>query len=122
MKILLSIKRNYADLILKWEKIYEIRRLFTKKKIDKIVIYESAPTKRVVGECNIEEILYKPLDELWNITKWESCVDKEFFYEYFKGKEYWYAIKLKAPKRYKTPKSISEYNLKRPPQNYCFIN
>ena len=52
------------------------------------MIYESAPTKRVVGECEIKEIHYKPINELRNETKLGSCVDKEFYYEYFKGKEY----------------------------------
>ena len=121
MKLLLSIKPLFVKGIINKEKIYELRRNFTKKQIDKIVIYESAPISRVVGEFEVEKVLHESLENLWDITKDFSCVDREFFEKYFNWKEYWYAIKIKNPKRYKKPKLITDYWMKRPPQSYAFI-
>lgn len=121
MDIILSIKPIYAEKILKWEKLYELRRLFTKKEILKIIIYASDPISRVVGEFEVEKILYESLDKLRKETKDYSCVDKKFFDEYYKWKEYWYALKIKNPIRYKEPKLITEYWKKHPPQSYYFL-
>lgn len=121
MDIILSIKSKYVEKILSWEKLYELRKVFTKDKINKVIIYESAPISRVVGEFEIEKVLYEPLGKLWDITKDFSCVDMEFFEKYFNWKEYWYAIKIKNPKRYKKHRLITDYWTKRPPQNYAFV-
>ena len=117
----MSIKPYYAEKILNWEKLYELRKIFTKKKISKVIIYESAPVSKVVGEFEVKEVLYEPLEDLWNYTKDLSCVNREFFDQYFKWKEFWYAVKIKNPKRYKTPKLVSEYWLKGIPQSYVFL-
>ncbi len=122
MNIIISIKPIYAEKILNWEKLFELRKFFTKKEVSKVIIYESAPISRVVGEFEIEKILYEPLDKLWNDTKNYSCVNKEFFDKYFEWKEYWYAIKVKNPKRYKESKSITEYWAKVPPQSYMYCS
>ena len=122
MDIILSIKSQYAEKIFHWEKIYELRRSFSKKGISKIIIYETAPISRVVWEFKIEKILYEPLEKLWNDTKDYSCVSREFFDKYFNWKEFWYAIKVRNPKKYKNPKLISDYWIKRPPQSYYYLN
>lgn len=121
MKIILSIKPKYTEKILNWEKLYELRKVFAKKQINKVIIYESSPISKIVGEFEIEKVLYESLERLWDITKDFSCVDKGFFEKYFKWKEYWYAIKIKNPKRYKKSKLITDYWMKRPPQNYAFL-
>ena len=122
MQIILSIKPIYAEKILNWEKLYELRKVFTKKEISKVIIYESAPVSRIVGEFEIKEVLHEPIKKLRNLTNEFSCINKEFFDEYFKWKEFWFAIKVKNPKRYMEHKKISEYWMERPPQSYAFLN
>ena len=121
MDLIISIKPFYAEKILSWEKLYELRKVFTKEKISKVIIYESAPVSRVVGEFEIEKILHEPIKELWNHTKDFSCVNKEFFYGYFKWKELWYAIKIINSKKYINSKLLWEYWIKYPPQNYLLL-
>lgn len=121
MDIIIPIKPQFAEKILEWVKNFELRRAFSKKEINKVIIYESAPVSKVVGEFEVKEVLYEPLEDLWNYTKDSSCVNREFFDQYFKWKEFWYAVKIKNPKRYKTPKLISEYWLKGIPQSYVFL-
>jgi len=121
MEILISIKPEYTEKILNNTKHYELRRSFSKKEINKLIIYSTSPKSRVVWEVKVEKVIHKPIDELRNLTKDKSCVTKEFFYKYFKWKEYWYAIKLTNPIQYSTPKELKNYKIKRPPQNYCYI-
>ncbi len=120
MNIIISIKPFYAEKILNWEKTYELRRSFSKKEIKKVIIYKSAPISRIVGEFEIDHILYEGIDQLWKDTKDYSSVDREFFDKYFQWKEKWYAIKIKNVKKYEKSKLVSKYWVKFAPQNYCF--
>lgn len=122
MVIIMSIKPSYAKKILKWEKVFELRKSFSKRTVKKVVIYESAPISKVVGEFEIGEVLYEPLEDLWNHTKNLSCVNRKFFDQYFEWKKFWFAIKVKNPQRYKKHKMISDYWINFPPQSYMYLN
>lgn len=121
MKILLSIKPEYANKILDWEKLFELRKSIPKNKFDTVVIYSSAPQKRIIWEFDVEEVIYENIDKLWNIVKDYACVDEEFFNEYYKWREKWYAIKVKKTRRYKDTLPITVYT-KHPPQWFMYIN
>ena len=70
MRVLLSIKPEYAEKILSGEKRYEFRRaLFKNPEIKKVVIYATSPIKKVIGEFDIECILTLELEDLWRKTK-----------------------------------------------------
>lgn len=58
MKVLLSIKPEYAQKIFAGEKKYEYRkRIFKRNDVDMIVVYVTKPVGKVVGEFEIAEIL-----------------------------------------------------------------
>lgn len=44
-KILLSIKPEYVEKIIKGEKLFEFRRTVPKRKVDVVVIYSTFPEK-----------------------------------------------------------------------------
>jgi len=122
MKVLLSIKPEYAEKILSGEKKYEFRRtLFKNPSISKIVIYASSPVQKVIGEFDIDIVLSLGLDDLWSKTKKHSGIEKEFFYDYFDGKDVAHAIKVKRTKRYKNPKTLSRYDIAHPPQSFMYL-
>ena len=57
MKVLLSIKPEFVEKIFAGTKKYEFRKsLFKKSGVKYVVIYASAPIKRVVGEFEIDDI------------------------------------------------------------------
>ena len=57
--MLLSIKPQYAKVILEGKKRFEFRKSRPKNGVDKIIFYASSPQQEVVGEADIEEILEK---------------------------------------------------------------
>ena len=122
MKVLLSIKPKYAELILSGEKKYEFRRaIFKKPSVKKVVIYASIPISKVIGEFEIEDILSLNLVELWKHTMEHSGIDKDFYDSYFSGKEIGHAIKVKNAKRYSKHKELREFNINYAPQSFAYI-
>ena len=67
MKILLSIKPEFANKIFNGSKKFEFRRLvFKNKSVNTVVVYASAPVSKVIGEFDIEQVLKLELSELWD--------------------------------------------------------
>ena len=121
-KILLSIKPEYAEKILQYEKKYEFRRtIFKSPYVRKVVIYASSPVKKVIGEFEIDYILSLDIDSLWTKTKNFSGIDKKFYDSYFQGKKIGHAIKVKKVKRYRKCLGLDDYNVTHAPQSFVYI-
>lgn len=121
MKVLLSIKPVFANKIFEGTKRFEFRKSIFKKQVSTVVVYASAPLQQIIGEFEIEQILYLDLETLWSITHSDSGISKSFFYEYFEDKERGYAIQIKNTKLYEVPKNLKEtYNMF-PPQSFAYI-
>lgn len=121
-KILISIKPEYTEKIISGVKKYEYRRHVAKKDISSIIIYETAPIKRVVAEAEIEAILSYTPDELWKLTKEESGINKKFFDEYFKGKRIAHAYRIGKVKVFEKPKLLENYGVRYAPQSFIYIS
>jgi len=122
MKAVLSIKPEFVEKIIKQEKIFEFRRKIFKKNIDSIIVYASSPVKAIVGEIIIDKILYENINTLWELTKNNAGITKDYFYKYFSNTQKGYAIKIKKFIPYNTPLSIKSIGLNTPPQSYAYIN
>jgi predicted transcriptional regulator len=122
MKVLLSIKPEFADKIFSGTKKYEFRRsIFKKKEVKTIVVYASSPVQKIIGEFEIETIIKEELNRLWELTKDLSGISEDYFFEYFRNKENGFAIKIKNPKRYNTPLLIREDFNATPPQSFMYL-
>lgn len=123
MKVLLSIKPEFANKIFDGSKKFEYRRVMPKEKgIKKIVVYASAPISKVIGEVNVEAILSDSVETLWDLTKDFSGISYGYYREYFEGKDHASAFKLKKATRYKDPVSLESTYGVRPPQSFMYIN
>ena len=120
MNIILPINPKHVKKIISDEKKYEYRTRIPKNPVDKIIIYETAPTKKVVAEAEIIEIISLPPKTLWEETKDFSGITKEFFDQYFKNKDIAYAYKLGKIKVYDTPLDLSDFGLKSVPQSFVY--
>src|SRR6266542_4893666 len=119
MKVLLSIKPEFANKIFEGTKKFEFRRsIFKNPNIKTIVVYASAPVQKVIGEFEIDKIISNNLSDLWDLTKKYSGISEDYFFEYFADKETGFAIKIKKAKKYKISKCIrADFNLY-PPQSF----
>jgi predicted transcriptional regulator len=121
MKVVLSIKPEFAFKIFEGTKKFEFRKaIFKNANIKSIIVYASSPVQQVIGEFEIEEVLNHDLDTLWTLTQKHSGISKEFYYQYFANKEQGFAIKIRKAKKYRTPKCLREdFNLL-PPQSFAY--
>jgi predicted transcriptional regulator len=123
MKVLLSIKPEFAERIFDGSKKYEFRKvIFKNQEIKTIVVYASAPIKKVIGEFEIDSIINDYLEDLWEKTKQSAGIDEDFFYKYFAGCEMGYAIKVKKIKKYKKPLCLKKDYKLLPPQSFLYLD
>lgn len=123
MRVLMSIKPEFVAKIFRGDKKYEFRRvLFKRTDVESIVIYATHPVSKIVGEVTVDSILVDKPSKIWTRTKRESGISKEYFDSYFSGKELANAICIKSTEQYLTPISLSEMNVRRAPQSFCYIN
>jgi len=122
MKVLLSIKPEYAYKIFNGTKKYEFRRaIFKNPNIKTIVVYASSPVQKVIGEFEIDTIINDELKILWERTKKYSGISETFFFDYFKSKVMGFAIKIKDAKLYEKELSLkNDFNVN-PPQSFMYL-
>ena len=122
MRVLLSIKPEYAFKIFEGTKRFEFRKIiFKQANIKTVVVYASSPVQQVIGEFDIDDIFSLAPTELWEETKEFSGISEEFFFEYFAERNIAHAIKIKKTKKYKKPLCIREDFKASPPQSYMYI-
>ena len=122
MRVLLSIKPKFAFKIFNGVKLYEYRKaIFRNSNVSKIIVYASSPVKKVIGEFEIENIIYDELDRLWELTSDLSGISEDYFYDYFSSKNKGYAIKVKNTKLYKSPFELERTFKIRPPQSFAYV-
>ena len=122
MKILLSVKPEYAQKIFNGEKRYEFRRtIFKRGGIQTVIVYVSHPIRKIVGEFYIEEVISDKLDILWNNTKEHAGISERAYLQYFNGKNIGHAMKIKSVKKYNKPFCIKEHWGLLPPQSFIYI-
>lgn len=121
-QIIISINPVHVENIINGIKKYEYRKVAAKQDISSILIYETTPIKRIVAEAEIIDVLMMKPDELWEITKNESGINKLFFDEYFEGRTVAYAYKLGKIKVYDEPKMLSDYGITAAPQSFVYVN
>lgn len=124
MKVLLSIKPEYAHRILDGTKRYEFRRrVHRDARVHTVVIYATKPVGKVVGEFSIKDVHTEHPDSLWEKTKEFSGITKQFFSEYFHGRDVGHAIEVKTVKRYRKPKELRDFLASGvAPQSYAYVS
>lgn len=124
MKVLLSIKPEFAEKILNGTKKFEFRKnVFKREGIKKVVIYSTMPVGKVVGEFEINEIIQETPELLWNKTKDFSGISREFFDDYYIGKENAVAIGVGEITEYDTPLCLSTLGKNIvAPQSYRYLS
>ena len=122
MRVLLSIKPEFALKIFDGSKRYEYRRaIFKNQEVSRVIVYASDPIKQIIGEFEIEDILHEELQSLWVKTKRHAGISEKRFFNYFTNKTKGYAIKVKATRVYEDPLQLSNFMISSPPQSYMYL-
>ena len=122
-RILMPINPEYVDKILDGRKKYEYRKIKAKRNnIDKMIIYSTSPIMKVVAEVDIKEILEENPEKLWEMTKNESGITKDFYNKYYKNKNTAIAYKLGKIRIYDKPKNLNDIGINYVPQSFVYLD
>jgi predicted transcriptional regulator len=117
----LSIRPNFVESIIQGKKKFEFRRSIFTRPVDIVVVYATAPVRRVVAEFDVCSVISESLSLLWKRTHHFAGIDSEFFWNYFEGKDYGYAIEIGEVRTYKTPFCPIEELGVFPPQSFVYL-
>ena len=112
--ILLSIKPEYVRKILEGSKKYEFRRSVAKRKVDRILIYSTAPEMKVVAVVEVLGILKDSPKKLWEKTHAHAGISRPKFMDYYANRSVAYAYQLGELQKFDTPKTLAEYGISAP--------
>lgn len=123
--VLISIHPEYVEKILSGEKAWEFRRVWTKKPVDYLVVYSTAPVKRILAIVETGKEIRGSTFKLWKLSR--DClggVSRRKLYSYFNGKTEGIAIQIKKKQIFKDgidPKEVFGDKF-RAPQSFQFLN
>ncbi|MEG5016079.1 MULTISPECIES: ASCH domain-containing protein [unclassified Microcoleus] len=125
--LLLSIRPEYAKKIFDSNKTVELRRVRPRllKEGDLVLIYVSSPEKAVFGSFKVDNIIEKPIAELWEEVEDKAGISWETFYDYYQGTKTGIGIFLKEIHKFSQPVDLQRLRKKlpelKPPQSYRYI-
>jgi len=120
-RALLSIKPDFVEAIIRGEKKYEFRRRIFKRSVDIVLIYATVPIQQVVAEFDVCSVICESLPLLWKRTRRFAGINSEFFWKYYKGKDYGYAIEIGNVRTYRNPFCPIEELGIYPPQSFVYL-
>ncbi|WP_041668514.1 ASCH domain-containing protein [Acetobacterium woodii] len=103
MKVLLSIKPAFVRKIVDGSKKFEYRKQIFKESVETVVIYATKPVGKIIGEFKIKAIIKDKPENIWKDTIEFSGISKQYFDEYFLGRNEAFAIGISDFKEYDSP-------------------
>jgi predicted transcriptional regulator len=125
--LLLSIRPEYANKIFDRTKTVELRRVRPRllNEGDRVVVYVSSPQQAVVGSFKVDNIVEKPVTELWEEVEKLAGISHEDFYDYYQGVRLGVGIFLKDIHRFSQPVELHRLRNKlpnlKPPQSFRYL-
>ncbi len=122
----ISIKPKYLELILEGSKTIELRKCKPSSFFDSyMILYATNPEKKVVGICELEEVIETTPKNMWASHSNHLGINKNEFFSYYSGTNI--AIGLKIKNVIRIDKFLSLESIKAvepgfsPPQTYKYI-
>lgn len=123
MKVLLSIKPEYSKKIFSGEKKYEFRKQKPKFVIDTVFVYESNPTRIIVGGFSVKRIHSGSPERIWQKCKESSGIEKSSYLDYCNGTKVIHAFEIDEAFKFENPidpfEVIPDF---KPPQSFSYLN
>lgn len=118
----MAIQPAYAQAILDGSKLVEFRKRRLAADIDTVLIYESAPTKRIVGHFTIERTELATPRGLWRSFGSVGSIAQADYLTYYRDSERAVGIVISQVERYTHPVALTELSA-RPavPQSFSYL-
>lgn len=121
-KMLLSIRPRFVQHILDGSKRFEYRKVRSKRDVSHIIIYSTSPVMKVVAEARVKEVLVDDPETIWKLTNTYSGVSKEFFDQYYLGKDVAVAYELDDIEEYPASLDLKDFGVSTAPQSFIYLD
>ena len=118
---LLSLHPRFASAILDGEKKVELRRSSFAQDVSHVVVYCTAPVRRIVGWFEVAAIDIDRPAALWRRYRDVAGVNATEFREYFDGAKRGTAIAVGDVTRLARPAPLTQVGLFAAPQSYRYL-
>ena len=123
---LFSIRPQFAAEILAGTKTTEMRRRAPNVAPgDTVIVYETSPTRAIVGLARVSSIVNGPARKLWSVAKHSAGLSRREYYSYLSGCPTASAIHLRGAVRFRESIPLSEARKLAPsftpPQSWCYL-
>jgi predicted transcriptional regulator len=117
----MSIKPQYVKAINDGSKLIEFRKKNFSKKVKYILIYETAPSKAIVGYIEVKGIEIDAPDVIWKKYSEIGTIAKEDYFNYYNGSDVAIGILIDKYIALANPINIKELKIT-PPQSFKYIS
>lgn len=121
-KIILAIKPEYVNRILKEEKRFEFRKRIPKLPVDTLFVYCTHPVMKVVASVEVLGIISGSPTAVWEQTKHAAGISRTHYRNYFHRSAVAYAFSLGEVKQFDEPVDITFYGLESAPQSFVYLH
>lgn len=90
-------------------------------KVLRVIVYATAPVKKVVGEFDLQEIKIAATSTIWRNFSKASVISKKEYDAYYEGKDKAHAMISKKTYKYRNPKDLKEYNMTKGPSGFQYL-
>lgn len=121
--VLISIHPEHVANILSGTKVFEYRKVMPTQDISYLVLYCTAPVKRIVAAVEVVGCQVGPPSRVWTDTAYGAGITRKFYRDYFSGKSS--AGSFTLGNVYELPEPLELAKLsscKVPPQSFCYLN
>jgi len=125
--LFLSLRPEYAELLVGGQKTVELRRIRPRAPVGTIVLlYASSPQRELVGTCTVAAIGQATPDQIWKLHGSKTGICRTDFRAYFNGTTQAVAITVTNPRRFDRPISLPRLRSKwidfQPPQSFRYVS
>jgi predicted transcriptional regulator len=124
MKVLLSIKPQFAEKIFSREKRFEFRKAaFKNTSVTTVVLYVTRPVALIMGEFDLVGIESGSPESVWERTWQFAGISRDFFDSYYQGRSEAVALAIGKVRKFKRD-IIPDVVMPNfyPPQSYMYID
>ena len=120
---LISIHPEHATNIIRGKKRYEYRKVLPKREISFLVLYCTAPVKKITAVVEVKDRLVASLEDIWNQTSHGAGISRCDFLEYYSGKQKASVFVLGEVYQLKDPIELSDLpGQKASPQSFYYLD
>ncbi|MCE7914682.1 MAG: hypothetical protein DYH15_08370 [Nitrosomonas sp. PRO4] len=121
--VLISMHPEHVANILSGAKVFEYRKVMPTQDISYLILYCTAPVKKIVAAVEVVGRLVGPPSRVWVDTAYGAGITRKFYRDYFSGKSS--AGSFTLGNVYELPEPLELAKLsscKVPPQSFCYLN